>query len=73
LRSVETLASGWRSLLLEKSRIRRSPDWRNFASFSEVIQQKDEVVQSLRKSKYVNVFKNLPTATFFEGKGVFNI
>lgn len=39
--------------------------------FSEVIRQKDELVGSLRKSKYVDVLENLSGATFFEGKGVF--
>jgi len=38
---------------------------------AKVIQQKDEVVQYLRKSRYVDVLQNLPNATFMEGKGVF--
>ncbi|MFQ5758647.1 MAG: FAD-dependent oxidoreductase, partial [Candidatus Bathyarchaeia archaeon] len=39
--------------------------------FSEVIQQKDGIVQSLRKRKYIDVLENLPGATFIKGKGVF--
>ena len=39
--------------------------------FAKVAQQKDEVVQYLRKSKYVDVLQNLPNAVFMEGKGVF--
>jgi mercuric reductase len=39
--------------------------------FSEVIQQKAELVWSLRKSKYVEVLENLPGTTFLEGNGVF--
>jgi len=39
--------------------------------FAKVIQQKDEVVQYLRKSKYMDVLQNLPNAVFMEGKGVF--
>lgn len=40
-------------------------------AFSEVIKEKDEVVQTLRKSKYVNVLESLSGATFIEGKGIF--
>jgi len=39
--------------------------------FGKVIQQKDEVVHYLRKSRYVDVLQNLPNAVFIEGKGVF--
>lgn len=41
------------------------------SDFSKVIQQKGELVQQLRESKYVDVLKNLHGATFFAGKGVF--
>ena len=39
--------------------------------FAKVIQQKDEVVQYLRKSKYMDVLQNLPNAVFMQGEGVF--
>lgn len=39
--------------------------------FSAVARQKDELVESLRKNKYVDVIENLPGVTFIEGKGVF--
>jgi len=39
--------------------------------FPKVIQQKDEVVQYLRKSKYVDVLQNLPNAILMKGKGFF--
>jgi len=39
--------------------------------FSEIIKQKDEIVRFLRKSKYTDVLKNLPGATFIQGRGVF--
>ena len=39
--------------------------------FSKIIKQKDELVESMRKSKYVDVLENLKGATFIEGKGVF--
>jgi len=38
--------------------------------FYEVINQKDEIVGSLRKSKYIEVLENLPGATFIKEKGV---
>lgn len=40
-------------------------------NFSEVIKQKDELVTSMRKNKYADVFKNLESGTFIEGRGVF--
>lgn len=36
-----------------------------------VISEKDELVESLRESKYVSVLENLSGATFIEGRGVF--
>ncbi|HDQ06219.1 MAG TPA: mercury(II) reductase [Candidatus Bathyarchaeota archaeon] len=40
-------------------------------NFSEIIKQKDELVTSMRKSKYADVLENLEGATLIEGKGVF--
>jgi mercuric reductase len=39
--------------------------------FPEAIRQKDELVEFLRKSKYVDVLESLPNTVFLEGKGVF--
>jgi mercuric reductase len=39
--------------------------------FHKAIKQKDELVSSLRKSKYANVLKDLHGATFIEGKAAF--
>jgi len=39
--------------------------------FAEAIKQKDELVEYLRKSKYVDVLGGLPNTVFVEGKGVF--
>lgn len=55
----------------KKRRFRGIKTGESYIEFSEVIKQKDEVVQSLRKSKYVDVLENLPGASFMKGKGVF--
>ena len=39
--------------------------------FAEAIRQKDELVEFLRKSRYVDILKGLPNTAFFEGKGGF--
>src|SRR3989337_3097755 len=39
--------------------------------FEEAIRQKDVLVETLRKTKYVEVLKNLPNTVLFEGKGFF--
>ncbi len=39
--------------------------------FAEAIRQKEELVEYLRKSKYVEVLESLPNTVLFEGKGVF--
>ena len=39
--------------------------------FAEAIRQKDELVEYLRKSKYIDVLESLPNTVFVGGKGVF--
>jgi len=42
-----------------------------FLDFPAAIEQKDNVVEALRKSKYADVLGTLPEADFIQGKGVF--
>lgn len=54
-----------------KNKFREIKAFEPSINFAEVIQQKDEVVQYLRKSKYMDVLQDLPNAVLIEGKAVF--